>query len=308
MHFLTFYEQTQHGTPEFPAEYHYLDLHHPRYNMPFHWHKEWEIIYVLQGTFPVYADGILHTAHAGEMLLIRDGMLHGGTPNDCIYECFLFDLQGLFRNQELVKKYLRPIYHLELLPRIHYTVWETPEVLDVILELLDAYHRLPTDLSAQLSAALSAPSFEDTVQKAGLHELATVSAVSKLFLLILQNGYYTQNNTEVVSGSRKTDQIKSVLEYIESNFASPITLEVLADRANMNPRYFCRYFHSITHQTPLDYVNSYRIERASQLLLETDRTVTDIGMECGFNDGSYFVKVFRKYRGLTPSRYRRSNR
>ena len=282
MHFLSFYEKKQHGTPEFPAEYHYLDLNHPRYNMPFHWHKEWEIIYVKQGSFPVYIDGVLHTAAPGEMLLIRDGMLHGGTPSDCIYECFLFDLHGMFRNQELLKKYLRPVYRLQLLPQIHYSEHSAPDILSVIQELMLAYQ---------------------TAEE--LHELITFSCLSRLFTIILQKGYYTLNDTEDLSGGRKTDQIKSVLEYIESNFAAPITLETLAAEAGMNPRYFCRYFHSITHQTPMDYVNSYRIEQASQLLHDTDLSVTDIGLECGYNDSSYFVKVFRKYRGLTPSRYRK---
>lgn len=287
MHFLSFYEKKQHGTPEFPAEYHYLDLNHPRYNMPFHWHKEWEIIYVRQGNFPVYADGVLYTAAPGEVLLIRDGMLHGGTPADCIYECFLFDLHGLFRNQELVKKYLRPIYRMQLLPKIRYTEADAPEILAVIRDLLLPYQQ------------------QNQPETTDLHELITYSCLSRLFTVILRDGYYTASEADSLPQSRKTDQIKSVLEYIETNFAAPITLETLAAEAGMNPRYFCRYFHSITHQTPMDYVNSYRIEQASHLLHDTDLPVTDIGLECGYNDSSYFVKVFRKYRGLTPSRYRK---
>lgn len=289
MHSLTFHEKEQHGTPEFPAEYFYIHPDHPRYNMPVHWHKEWEIIYVTQGVFPVYIDNVLYTAKAGDILLIRDGMLHGGTPKDCVYECFLFDLHGLFRNLDIVKKYLRPIYRLQLLPEIYYAGAEHPEIAGIIAELMAAYH---TPSSGELG---------------DLHELITVSGIGKLFTLILQQGCYVPNPEEASGSSHRIDQVKTVLEYIENHYAAPISLETLAKEAGMNPKYFCRFFHSITHQTPLDYVNCYRIEQAAQLLRATDLPVTAVSLECGFNDSSYFVKVFRKYRGLTPNQYRKQN-
>ena len=118
MHTFSSLDRTQHGTLEFPVEYYYVDRQHPRYQMPFHWHKEWEIIHIIEGTFTVHGDNEVYTAHAGDMVLIRDGMLHGGTPDNCIYECFLFDLHGLFRNLDMVKKHLRPIYRGQILPDI----------------------------------------------------------------------------------------------------------------------------------------------------------------------------------------------
>lgn len=104
MNSFTFHEPTQHGTPDFPCEYYYVTSSHPRYCMPFHWHKEWEITHIIEGTFTVHADDALYTAKSGDMLLIQDGMLHGGTPEKCVYECFLFDLHGLFRNMDRIKK------------------------------------------------------------------------------------------------------------------------------------------------------------------------------------------------------------
>ena len=104
----------------------------------------------------------------------------------------------------------------------------------------------------------------------------------------------------------KIDLIKSVLEYTERHYNSPITLNELAAVAGMNPRYFCRFFRSITHQTPIEYVNMYRIEKAAQMLHNTRLPITDICMECGFNDSSNFIKVFRKYKGTTPNQYRKN--
>lgn len=286
-HSLTFHEKKQHGTPDFPVEYYYIDASHPRYNMPLHWHKEWEIIHILEGSFTVHTDNITHTAHSGDTILVRDGMLHGGTPDNCVYECLLFDLHGLFYSLDMVKKYLRPIYHQQLLPDIYYPAAQFPEIASVISALSYAYKQHTTDNL-----------FKNPL------ELLVLGNISLLFSIILQNGYYSSNPKEHLDTTHKIDLLKTVLEYIEQHYASPLSLAELATVANMNPKYFCRFFRSITHQTPMDYVNMYRIEKAAQMLHSTRLPITDICMECGFNDSSNFIKVFRKYKGMTPKQYR----
>ena len=281
----TFHETTQHGTPDFPFEYHYLNAAHPRYNMPLHWHKEWEIIHIIEGTFTAHTDDLVYTAHAGDTLLVRDGMLHGGTPENCIYECFLFDLHGLFRNLDMVKKYLRPIYREQILPEIYYPKGKMSEVDNLISKLSACYS---TTVCPELPL-----------------ELIVLGCISQLFATILQEHTYILSQKDTTDSTHKIDLIKTILEYIELHYASAITLGELAGVANMNPKYFCRFFRSITHQTPMEYVNMYRIEKAAQMLHSTRLPITNICMECGFNDSSNFIKVFRKYKGMTPKQYRK---
>lgn len=316
MQSLSNHETKQHGTLEFPAEYYYIDSSYPRYNMSFHWHKEWELIYVIEGTFFIHAGEEQYTAKSGDALLIRDGMLHGGTPTDCVYECFVFDLHGLFRNLDVVKKYLRPLYHHHVLPQIFYSAARDGEIAAAVADLMKAYRKTmntPAAGTAFEGDASLDEAFHHTKNMlpsaipGDFHELMTISCLSRLLTLILQKGCYTVNPEDTPSSSHRINQLKTVLEYIENHYASPISLDVMAKEAGMNPKYFCRFFRSITHQTPLDYVNYYRIEQAAQMLLSSDLSVTDIGMECGFNDSSYFVKVFRKYRGVTPNQYRKTN-
>lgn len=299
MYSLSFHEKKRHGTLEFPAEYYYVDQSHPNYNMPFHWHKEWELIRILQGTFLLHADEAEIPASAGDILLIRDGMFHGGTPRDCIYECFVFDLHGLYRNLDTVKKYLRPIYRQQLLPQIYYPYDQEPEISAIVSELMAAYSR---------NAAASCNTYPvPGTDASDLHELVTFGCISRLFALILQKGCCSPNVGTPTGSTHRIDQVKSVMEYIENHYASYMSLDMLAQVAGMNPKYFCRFFRSITHQTPMDYVNFYRIEQAASLLCTTSLSVTEVGLECGFNDGSYFVKVFQKYRGITPNQYRKLN-
>ena len=323
MNSFIFHEPKQHGTPDFPVEYYYLDKSHPRYNMPMHWHKEWEIIHIIKGTFTAHADDQVYIAHSGDILLMRDGMLHGGTPDDCVYECFLFDLHGLFRNLDMVKPHLRPVYRQQILPDIIYPAGKIPEMNHLLSQLSRAYQRSLAEGTTTVDGTPDGPLRGNSAAEGPLRgngtaegslavsslslplELIVIGTISQLFATILQEGLYTSNQSIAGESTHKIGLIKTVLEYIELHYASSVTLNDLAAAANMNPRYFCRFFRSITHQSPMEYVNMYRIEKAAQMLLRTRLPVTNVCMECGFNECSNFIKVFRKYKGVTPNQYRK---
>jgi len=279
MHSFTFHENREHGSLDFPVEYHFVNQAHPRYNMPYHWHKEWEIIRILQGTFSIRVEDQEFIANAGDILLIAGGMLHGGFPSDCIYECLLFDLHALYRNINYAKTYIRPIYRKQFQPHILYANYHG-EIYPVLEELFSAF----------LSP---------------FYELVILSTITKLFTIILKNHYYTENEQDVPDHSRRIKQVMPVMEYIESHFSEQITVPKLAALIGMSPKYFNRFFHSITHQTPMDYVNYYRIEQAANMLSSTDNSITEIGQDCGFCDSSHFLKTFKKYKELTPNQYRK---
>ena len=61
-----------------------------------------------------------------------------------------------------------------------------------------------------------------------------------------------------------------------------------------------------TGKTPVEYLNGYRIEKASQLLLNSDQSVTEIAFSCGFNDLSYFIKTFKSQKGISPAKFRKT--
>lgn len=284
MHAFTHLDRKQHGTLEFPVEYYYVDSKHPQYQMPFHWHNAWEILRVLRGNLKISLDDEQYSMREGDVLLIRGGMLHGGVPDSCIYECLVFDLYGIFRTLESVKPYLRPFYCQTCLPKNFYPAGENTAVESILGELL---------------AVFSSGS--------ACTELETVAGLSRLFSWIRNHGEFeTLSPSEAATSP--TDRLKPVLEYIESHYDTAITLDDLAGVAGMNPKYFCRVFRSLTHHSPVDYLNFYRIEQAANLLDSTDLSITEVGNRCGFWESSYFTKVFKKYKGITPACYRRNLR
>ena len=113
---IDYLDKKRHGTAESPFEYYYVNSSHPRYQMAFHWHNEWEILRIINGELLLSLDEEQHLIKKGEIVLIPCETLHGGEPIDCEYECLVFNLYGLFGKTEAVKSHLRPFYLMDFVP------------------------------------------------------------------------------------------------------------------------------------------------------------------------------------------------
>lgn len=96
-------------------------------------------------------------------------------------------------------------------------------------------------------------------------------------------------------------------QYIRFNLASDLSVENLAEKAHMSQPTFFRVFKSYFGQTPMEYINRERIQKASELLKSQEKSVTDVCFEVGYNNASYFIKQFRMYYGLTPNQFRKKH-
>lgn len=92
---IQYIEHQQHGSIDFPFAFYDVREHHPRYHMPLHWHREFELLHIVSGSLHLSIDEIRHTLSAGDTVLIAGGSLHGGTPENCHYQCVVFDLDFL---------------------------------------------------------------------------------------------------------------------------------------------------------------------------------------------------------------------
>lgn len=279
MLYLNYNEKQQHGTREFPVAFYRVDVNHPRYEMPFHWHKEFELVRIVSGSFRMLIDNEELCASEHDCIMIPSSIIHGGIPEDCIYECLVFDPDLLHVHSDSCRRYIKKITRQEI----------------CIRSLISSVNPQVDETIGKLFSAAS--------DKQTGYELTVLGGLFDLFGLIFRDELYTEPELLGHHPGAHTEQLKSVFEYIESNYASNITLQQLSQLSGMSPKYFCRYFQTIAHRTPMDYLNYYRVERSCSLLCTTDLAITSIAYDCGFNDCSYFIKTFRKYKHTTPKQY-----
>lgn len=117
--------------------------------------------------------------------------------------------------------------------------------------------------------------------------------------------FMARRRTDIV---RERGGIDAVLDHMREDPAKPLTLEALAARANLSPYHFSRMFKRHTGATPHDMLIRLRLDLARRYLLNTDKSVKEISLSCGFNSECSFCTCFKSRVGCTPSEYRRRTR
>lgn len=102
--------------------------------------------------------------------------------------------------------------------------------------------------------------------------------------------------------------VQKVINHINLNLSSPLSLKSLASMCFISPSYLSSLFKQDTGTTLIDYINTQRINRAAQLLSGTDQSITAVAEQVGILDVNYFTKIFKKAIGVTPTQYRREHR
>lgn len=278
MQYYNYSENKQRGTFDFPFEFYHVDSSHPRYEMAYHWHVEYEIIRILTGTLHVTMDEKEFTATPGDIVFVNSGILHSGIPSDCVYQCIVFDMNAFLKNNPRCSTYIKQIIDHSAFVYHHFTP-KNQQIHQIVWDIFNAMES----------------------QKTG-YELIVFGELYHFFGVVFSEKLYFSDSPQNRRDYRKIMQLKKVLDYMEANYSSPVTLEQLSASVNMSPKYFCRFFYQMTHKTPIDYLNYQRIEHASYQLATTDASVTEVAYNCGFNDLSYFIKTYKKYKGITPGK------
>lgn len=282
MKYFDYKENKQHGTFDFPIEFYHVTPNHSRYNMPYHWHTECEIIRILEGEFILFIDKEKILAKKNDIIFVHSGIFHGGLPNDCIYECIVSDMKLLLKDNNACTK----------------------QIYDIVNHNKVIAHKLPSNVQALNNCCTSL--FEAMRVKSTGYEFIAQGALYYLIGTILENQLYVKNNKYTKKTKERFLQLKNVITLIENEYQNPLTLEDLSKASGMSPKYFCRFFHEMINKTPIEYLNYYRIEISCEKLLATELSITEIALNCGFNDVSYFIKTFKKHKGVTPKQYLKS--
>ena len=274
-------ELLQRGTTDFPMELYQVDKNHPRYEMEAHWHSEIELMRVISGKLTVKLNNNKYTAHPGDVVFVNSETVHSASPEDAVYDCIVMHLHYLNANDEGCRFFIENLLSQEYRIK-EYSPAGDNKFNNAINFIFDSLRDKPPG-----------------------YKFSVIGAMYSLFGVVLDEGIYSARAGHSPADEKSVVKLKNVLTYMRENYDKQLSLEDMAKSAGMSPKYFCLFFRNMTGKTPLEYLNGYRVEKASKELIKTYKTVTEIAYACGFNDLSYFIKTFKKHKGVTPAKFRK---
>ncbi len=278
-------ENKPHGTKDDPFSTYHIENAGRSFQIPVHWHDEFEIIYVRSGFLTVSISGESYIGKTGEAFVVSPGNLHlmGSQTGTVDYYTFLFPLKYIsFRTDDMLdEKLLEPLNsgHLMICPRVKDTAKELCE------QLIEIYMAKKDESESKITT-----------------QVRTKIILLQFILEMWKKGFVIENDT---SGRNTVE--KEMVSYIQQNFTGKISLREFGEQFHLSEKYISRYFKEHFHITLSQYVTYLRLEHAKQLLQDTDIPVTDVAMQSGYQNVSYFIRSFQKAYAVSPLKYRKNN-
>lgn len=253
-----------------------------------HWHEEYELLMITEGEGIAHVNSRHLEIATGDILFISSGEVHSlsaepGIPLTFYAVDFGRELINSYGNDDIQQKYIHRQSTGELLFRSHFRPGEA------------AWEKLHAPLEEIRLLYSQNPSGQELLIKAELlrvwHFLCQYPATS------LPPAHKNDD--------AKIALTKEILQFIQSNYSENLTLEGLASRFHLSEGQFCRFFKSQVNMTAIEYLNYYRIGVSCDLLRDSSSSISAIALSCGYNNISYFNRMFRKYMHCTPKQYRK---
>lgn len=281
--------ENHHSTMEWPVRI--SRFHCPGYAtvIPLHYHDEFEILLIENGTHTIGVNDKEFTAHPGDVVCINTKDLHYITSKkiSASYVSIMFLPQFIQSKyfDFLEKEYFQKIESGELTFINHLTDDEKlPPIVDIIVKIYSSKIKEYKDPFWRLNV------------KGYIYEL---------FYTLASSGYLVKTQKDINKLNENMDLLTKITEYINCNFNTPLTLETVAKEFSMSPNYFCRFFKKNFGKTFVNHLNNVRVSEAAKLLIETEKSILEVCFDCGFNDSSYFIKKFQEIYKVTPLKYRK---
>jgi len=273
---------------EFPIRLFFYDFSLPHPAIP-NYHDHLEITYIYQGTGSFTISGKGYSTEPGDVFAINSGVFHlleAADPENFGTLAIYFMPELIYQpgTSDLNLEYL--LLFLNYQQGFNPKVSLSPEISHEVLQLIDS-------LSEELWG-----------QRA-LYRIAVKNLLCDI-LLILNRAAKVSNDRmgELHLRLRDINRLKPIFDFIDTHYSQKVALHELADVSHMSITHLCRYFKKVTGKTITEYIKRYRIDRAKELLIEDERSITWIASEVGFESHSYFDRIFHEVTKLTPHDFR----
>lgn len=280
-------EKRKHGNFLLPLGIYDVDLGDKEYSISAHWHKEIEIILVNTGEFNLQINSDFYTCKCGDIVIINCEELHYLIAKENVYSEFtslVFDISQL--NSSILDSssvnFITPIINKKFkLPTI---INENSNIYnnlkEIFLKIIQVYSHKYYGFELEIKALMFS-----------------------FFANIFRENLVIKKDS-ILSDDSKVFKIKDVIKYIENNYRNDINITTLANICHYNEYHFMRFFKKYTGKTCIQFIKNYRLEKAYNLLKNTDLPVTQISFDVGFSNVSYFIRSFKEKYKVTPKELR----
>lgn len=261
---------------------------YPEMSAPCHWHEDIEWIYIISGKMCYYINGKRILLNEKDSLMVNARQMHYGysyKEQNCRFLCILFHPSLFGSNKTLLQKYVTPVIENSDCEYLYFHSKQTRG--QEIAEYLEQICCLKE-------------------KAANAYEIQAIAVMFQLWSSLLQYGELTIQNSNGNNNSDLEIQ-KNMVSFIYQHYAEQISLNEIAASGNVSRSKCCLIFKHYLQQSPVDFLNTFRLKTSCSLLRNTEKSITEVAFSCGFNHLSYFSKLFIKNFGCTPREYRNKN-
>lgn len=283
-------EKIPHGNALFPLMVHEVSSNTKiTERLACHWHREYEILVITKGCAQFQIENQMIPVKENDIIFIKSDDLHAmtaqcGMPLDFYAIVFHPDLLNSHLNDAIWQKYIEPVSNSSL--------------------SFPSYISPHENWSMQLLQNLNKIKVLFKHKEMG-YELLIKATIYEIWYLL-----YAHATKNVLANERaqehKINRIKSMIIWLQEHYTESISIEQMASTFHISQGQLCRFFKAMTQMSVIEYLNYYRIGKSIQLLDTTDKQISEIALDVGFNNISYYNKIFKHYIHMTPMAYRKS--
>ena len=282
-----YHETKSHTASEFPYNTYLCSIPLDFTLVPLHWHAELEIVVIKKGTGLISVDFEKRTVSSGDIVFIRPGQLHSIEQNGARkmeYENIILKPELLISGEAdlCARQFITPLMKGELRCVTFLTpaVPGYPEISDCISRIDHLCEKRPEG-----------------------YQLAVKGFLFQLVFLLLS--HRQKKSTSPALQTKSLEKIKTILKYVEEHYADHITIDDMAAITFYSKSHFMKFFKAHMGTGFIEYLNDYRLTIAERLLRTSDATVLEIAEKSGFDNLSYFNRMFKRKYGQSPGKQRK---
>lgn len=278
-------ETIQHGSKEYPFHFYYDNLELFDFHcIEWHWHTEFEFVYVETGTVYFEISDKQFALSEGQGVFINSKILH----------------RYFSQGKAIVPNFVLMPYFIAAQDSLIYQKY----VLPIMASPMD-YQIFSSDIPWQAQALSLMREMMAAQEKASDVELVSSYLIQKIWHILYQNTDVEHMGKKENYSASSQARLQLMMQYIHQKFAYNISLSDIADQAKVSKSTALNLFQRYLGISPVTYLINYRLQEAAKLLASTEKKVTVISKDTGFDNVDYFCKAFKKYYKLTPTEYRK---